>query len=64
MIIFSDFMYFGGSSLREHNYAVDPPVRLSGAVLEPSFNEVRGPICYDASGCGHHATADRTARAK
>jgi len=59
-IIFSDFMYFGGSSLREHNYAAEAPVELSGAVLELSFNEVWGPICYDSSGYGHHATAYRT----
>ncbi|MBI4977723.1 MAG: hypothetical protein HZC28_09585 [Spirochaetes bacterium] len=57
-IIFSDFMYFGGSSLREPELAVANPERfISGAVLELSCNEVWGPILYDSSGFGNHAVA-------
>lgn len=59
-IVFSDFMYFGGSSLRERNYAADPALPLDGCVLELSCNEVWGPMIYDSSGYGHHATAYET----
>ena len=59
-MVFSDFMYFGGSSLRERNYAADPAFILDGCVLELSCNEVWGPLVYDSSGYGHHATAYET----